>query len=59
MTNGIRWRLNDDSVTTRKKLMMTKLNGDNVLESMGEVWFAASEELCCVLIVLTCVFSDK
>ena len=39
--------------------MTTKLNGDNVLESMGEVWFAASEELCCVLIVLTCVFSDK
>ena len=34
---------------------MTKLNGDNVLESMGEVWFAVSEELSGVLIALTYV----
>ncbi len=39
--------------------MMTKYNGDNVLESMGEVWFAVFEELSGVLIALTYIISDK
>ena len=37
--------------------MMTKWNGDNVFESMGEVWFAVSEKLCGVLIAY--IISDK
>ncbi len=38
---------------------MTIYNGDNVLESMGEVWFEVSEEPCGAVFVLTYILSDK
>ncbi len=39
--------------------MTTKYNGDNVLESMGEVRFEVSEEPCGAVFVLTYILSDK